>query len=84
MRSFFATRATSLRDDFMASVVVFLIALPFSMGVALASGAPIHAGLIPGAIAAIVAGLFGGAPLVVSGPAATVSVLVYEMSEGYG
>lgn len=73
-----------LREDFFASVVVFLIALPFSMGVALASGAPIHAGLIPGAVAAIIACALGGAPFVVSGPAASVSVIVFEIAERYG
>lgn len=74
----------TITEDLFASVVVFLIALPFSMGVALASGAPIHAGLIPGAIAAIVACLLGGAPFVVSGPAASVAVIVFELAERYG
>jgi carbonic anhydrase len=74
----------TIREDLFASVVVFLIALPFSMGVALASGAPIHAGLIPGAVAAIVACALGGAPFVVSGPAASVAVIVFEIAEKYG
>lgn len=78
------TTLSNLREDFFASVVVFLIALPFSMGVALASGAPIHAGLIPGAVAAIVACALGGAPFVVSGPAASVAVIVFEIAERYG
>ena len=76
--------AGKLREDLFASVVVFLIALPFSMGVALASGAPIHAGLIPGAVAAIIACALGGAPFVVSGPAASVAVIVFEIAERYG
>jgi carbonic anhydrase len=78
------TALSNLRDDFFASVVVFLIALPFSMGVALAAGAPIHAGLIPGAVAAIIACALGGAPFVVSGPAASVAVIVFEVAERYG
>lgn len=73
-----------IKQDALASVVVFLIALPFSMGVALASGAPIGAGLIPGAVAAIIAGIFGGAPFVVTGPAASVAVLVFEIGEKHG
>lgn len=75
---------TNVKQDAFSSIVVFLIALPFSMGVALASGAPIGAGLVPGAMAAIVAGIFGGAPFVVTGPAASVAVLVFEVGERHG
>lgn len=77
-------RLTSLRQDLLASVVVFFIALPFSLGVALASGTSVGAALVPGAIAAIVAGLLGGAPFVVTGPAASVAVLVFELGEDHG
>lgn len=84
MKSILPASSTKLRQDLFASVVVFLIALPFSMGVALACGAPIGAGLIPGAVAAIVAGAVGGAPFVVTGPAASVAVLVFEVGEKHG
>lgn len=79
-----STKLSHLRHDLLASVVVFFIALPFSLGVALASGTSVGAALVPGAVAAIVAGLFGGAPFVVTGPAASVAVLVFELGEDYG
>jgi MFS superfamily sulfate permease-like transporter len=63
----------------MASVVVFLVALPLCMGIAIASGMPPAAGLITGVVGGIVVGLIGGAPLQVSGPAAGLSVMVYEI-----
>lgn len=70
--------------DFAASVVVFLVAVPLSMGIALASGAPIVSGLIAAAIGGIVVGSLGGAPLQVSGPAAGLAVLVYELIAKHG
>ncbi|REJ87482.1 MAG: STAS domain-containing protein [Planctomycetota bacterium] len=74
-----ATNATSnrpTRQDLLASVVVFLVALPLCMGIALASGVPIAAGLITGIVGGLVVGVLGGAPLQVSGPAAGLTVLV--------
>lgn len=56
--------------DVSASIAVFLIALPLSLGIALATGAPLQAGLVAAAVGGIVAGWVGGAPLQVSGPAA--------------
>ena len=56
--------------DLLASVVVFLVALPLCMGIAIASGAPPAAGLITGIIGGLVAGGLAGCPLQVSGPAA--------------
>lgn len=67
---------SSVRQDLLASIVVFLVAVPLSLGIALASGAPIMAGLIAAAVGGIVVGLFGGAPLQVSGPAAGLTVIV--------
>ena len=65
------------------AVVVFLIALPLSMGIARASGMPAMQGLITAVVGGIVAGYFGGAPLVIAGPSAGLSVLVLEMVEKY-
>lgn len=73
-----------IRRDFLASIVVFLVALPLSLGIALASGAPVIAGLIAAACGGIVAGLFGGAPLQVSGPAAGLTVIVAGMVAKFG
>ncbi len=66
----------SLRRDLPASLVVFLVAVPLSLGIALASGAPIIAGLIGAVVGGIVIGLFAGSPLQVSGPAAGLTVVV--------
>lgn len=76
------------RHDFLASVVVFLVALPLCMGIALASGVPpeeaARVGIVTGIIGGIVVGLLGGAPLQVSGPAAGLSVLVLQLIQAYG
>lgn len=70
--------------DFTPSLVVFLISLPLSMGVALASGLPPALGLITGIVGGIVVGLFGGAPLQISGPSAGLAVIVMEMVLKHG
>jgi MFS superfamily sulfate permease-like transporter len=70
--------------DLLSSIVVFFVALPLCMGVALASGAPIAAGLITGIIGGIVAGSLAGCPLQVSGPAAGLTVIVYELIQRLG
>jgi carbonic anhydrase len=66
----------NLRYDLPASVVVFLVALPLCLGVALASGVPLFSGIIAGAIGGIIVGLLSKSPLSVSGPAAGLTVLV--------
>lgn len=66
----------SLRHDVPASLVVFLVALPLSLGIAVASGAPLMAGLIAAVVGGIVAGSIGGSPFQVSGPAAGLTVVV--------
>lgn len=73
-----------LRRDLPASIVVFLVALPLCMGIAIASGASVGAGLITGVIGGLVVGTLGGAPLQVSGPAAGLVVIVYELVESHG
>ena len=72
------------RQDFMASVVVFLVALPLCMGIAIASGAPVSAGLITGIVGGIVVGSLAGSPLQVSGPAAGLTVIVYDVVQDFG
>lgn len=74
----------SFKYDLPASLVVFLIALPLSLGIALASGAPIKAGLIAAIIGGVAVGIFGGAPLQVSGPAAGLTVMVFGFIQKYG
>ena len=74
----------NLAADVPASFVVFLVAVPLSMGIALASGAPIVSGLIAAAVGGLLVGVLGGAPLQVSGPAAGLAVLVYELVQRHG
>ena len=82
MRAFFAK--ASFADDFLASIVVFLVALPLCMGIAIASGMPAAAGLITGIVGGIIAGSIAGSPLQVSGPAAGLAVLVFELVREHG
>ncbi len=66
----------NIKYDLPASVVVFLVALPLCLGIALASGAPLFSGLIAGIVGGIVIGLLSGSHLSVSGPAAGLTVIV--------
>ncbi|MET9448040.1 bifunctional SulP family inorganic anion transporter/carbonic anhydrase [Streptomyces cinerochromogenes] len=70
--------------DVSAAVAVFLIALPLSLGIALATGAPLQAGLVAAAAGGIVAGRLGGCPLQVSGPAAGLTVVTADLIHRYG
>src|SRR5262245_10634765 len=74
----------TVTKDFLASIVVFLVALPLSMGIAIASGAPPALGLVTGIIGGIVVGMICGSPLQVSGPAAGLSVLVWDIINQHG
>ncbi|MFE3827659.1 bifunctional SulP family inorganic anion transporter/carbonic anhydrase [Streptomyces sp. NPDC059092] len=70
--------------DLSASISVFLIALPLSLGIALATGAPLQAGLVAAAVGGLVVGRLGGAPLQVSGPAAGLTVVTADVIQRYG
>lgn len=70
--------------DVSASIAVFLIALPLSLGIALATGAPLQAGLVAAAVGGLVVGWLGGAPLQVSGPAAGLTVVTADLIHQYG
>ncbi|MBV4489046.1 SulP family inorganic anion transporter [Pseudomonas sp. RD9SR1] len=74
----------ALPRELLASVVVFLVALPLCMGIAIASGMPPAKGLITGIIGGIVVGFLAGSPLQVSGPAAGLAVLVFELVRQHG
>jgi len=73
-----------LPRELLASVVVFLVALPLCMGIAIASGMPPAKGLITGIIGGLVVGWLAGSPLQVSGPAAGLAVLVFELVREHG
>lgn len=68
--------SSSWRADVPASVVVFLVAVPLCLGIALASGAPLFAGIISGMVGGIVVGALSGSQLMVSGPAAGLTAIV--------
>ena len=74
----------SFSTDFVASLVVFLVALPLCMGISIASGLPAEKGIITGIIGGLVVALIAGSPLQVSGPAAGLVVLVWEIHNKLG
>jgi len=78
------SRFAAVRHDFLPSLVVFLIALPLCMGIAIASGMPVAAGLITGIVGGLVVGVISGSPLQVSGPAAGLTVIVYAIVGEHG
>lgn len=65
-----------LKSDILAGLIVFLVALPLCLGIALASGAPLFSGIISGIIGGIVVGVLSGSQLSVSGPAAGLTAIV--------
>jgi len=67
---------SNIKSDFSAGLVVFLIAVPLCLGIALASGAPLFAGMISGIIGGLVIGFLSGSQLSVSGPAAGLTAVV--------
>ena len=70
--------------DFLASWVVFLVALPLCMGIAIASGLPPASGIITGIVGGLLVGFISGSPLQVSGPAAGLAVIVFQLVKDRG
>ena len=66
----------TIKNDLPASIVVFFVALPLCLGIALASGAPLFSGLIAGIVGGIVVGGLSGSKIGVSGPAAGLAAIV--------
>ncbi|MEU3400746.1 SulP family inorganic anion transporter [Streptomyces filamentosus] len=73
-----------LRKDLLSSLVVFLVAVPLCVGVAVASGVPAELGLITGIVGGLVTGMMPGSSLQVSGPAAGLTVIVFEAVSEFG
>lgn len=77
-----------LKEDFLASIVVFLVALPLCMGIAIASGVPTEraaaVGILTGIVGGIIVGFLSGCPLQVSGPAAGLAVFVGQLIQEFG
>lgn len=84
MNRLIVNRLPAFRADFAASLVVFLVAVPLCVGVAVASGVPAELGLVTGIVGGLLTGLLPGSSLQVSGPAAGLTVLVYEAVQEYG
>ncbi|MEU8639622.1 bifunctional SulP family inorganic anion transporter/carbonic anhydrase [Amycolatopsis sp. NPDC048633] len=74
----------NLKHDVLASTVVFLVAVPLSLGVAFAAGAPLLSGLISAVVGGLVASVFGGSPLQVSGPSAALTVVLADTIATHG
>lgn len=73
-----------LKRDVPAGLVVFLVALPLCLGIALASGAPLFSGLIAGLVGGLIVSWLSGSQLSVSGPAAGLTVIVFNAIEQLG
>ena len=73
-----------LKNDVPASIVVFFVALPLCLGIALASGAPLFSGLIAGIIGGIIVGTLSGSKIGVSGPAAGLAAIVLSAIASLG
>lgn len=78
------TAKSFLSQELPASIVVFMVALPLCMGIAIASGVPLALGLITGIVGGLVVGFLAGAPLQVSGPAAGLALIIYELVREHG
>jgi MFS superfamily sulfate permease-like transporter len=77
-------RKISLAHDAPAGLVVFLVALPLCLGIALASGAPLFSGVIAGIIGGLIVALLSGSSVSVSGPAAGLAVIVATAIQSLG
>ena len=73
-----------LKEDVPASLVVFLVALPLCLGIALASGAPLFSGIIAGLVGGLLVSILSGSQLAVTGPAAGLTVIVFTAIETLG
>jgi len=83
-KSFLGFNFSYLKNDIPAGVIVFLVAVPLCLGIALASGAPLFSGIIAGMIGGIVVGAISGSKLGVSGPAAGLAIIVADTIRQFG
>ncbi|MCS7017348.1 MAG: SulP family inorganic anion transporter, partial [Gemmatales bacterium] len=81
------TKGNWLLSDLLASIVLFLVAIPLSLGMAIAAGVPEHlqagVGILAAVVGGIVVGLLGGSPLAVSGPEAGLAVMIGQFIEQF-
>lgn len=83
VKNLMSRKKSSFTNDVPASFVVFLVALPLCMGIAIASGVPPARGLITGMIGGIIVGSVSGSPLLASGPAAGLVVVIADIIHRY-
>ena len=76
--------AVTLKKDFFASIIVFLIAMPLAIGISIACGLPVYSGLIAAVIGGVVVGAFSGNSLQVSGPAAGLILIIVDIIANQG
>ncbi len=74
----------SLKKDFLASIIVFLVAMPLAIGISIACGLPVYCGIISGIIGGIIVGALSGNSLQVSGPAAGLILIVVDIIHNLG
>ncbi len=74
----------ALKKDFLASIIVFLVAMPLAIGISIACGLPVYCGIISGIIGGIVVGALSGNSLQVSGPAAGLILIVVDILNTLG
>lgn len=72
------------KKDFLASIIIFLVALPLAIGISIACNLPIYAGIISAIIGGVVVGALSGNSLQVSGPAAGLILIVIEIVRNFG
>lgn len=77
-------KTKNFANDLLSSMVVFLVAVPLCLGIAIASGRPPAAGLVSGVIGGLIVGSLAGCPLQVTGPAAGLITLSWEVSQRFG
>jgi MFS superfamily sulfate permease-like transporter len=75
---------SNIKQDLPASIVVFFVAVPLCLGIALASGAPLFSGLISGIVGGVIVGALSNSSLGVSGPAAGLAVIVLTAIQSLG
>jgi MFS superfamily sulfate permease-like transporter len=79
-----ATMTNTISKNLLASIVIFLVALPLNLGIALASGVSPSVGILSGIVAGLVVGALAGCPLQVSGPAAGLIAIVWQIVDAHG
>ncbi len=84
MEKYMVDAPTGWRANIIPALVVVLISVPLSMGIAIASGVPPVSGLVTAIVGGIVIGALAGSPIQISGPSAGLAVMVLEIVNGRG